>query len=174
MQQLQATCTIFTPGHPDTLQRSGQHHIEKNMLEVVGRSSISAQSPTPNTTSLSLDPGWNLAPLPLCMQYRWQDRRACWCGKAVPVLGRCQGRKALAERGHQDQRSLPWSQSLFQRLLERFGKREGVSHYWMPLFKYLSDLPSSPQIVYPARWFFLLLCKQLLIYHLVPCPFLFI
>lgn len=120
---------------------------EKHAGRCVGRSSISAQSPTPNRTSLSPDLGWNLAPLPLCMRYRWQDRRACWCRKAVPVFRRWQGRKALAEKGHQNHCSLPWSQPLFE-LLERFEKR-GVSllDATIQVFK---GSQSLPQIVCPA------------------------
>lgn len=123
-----------------------RHAPEEDAGRCVGRSSISAQSPTPKRTSLLPDPGWNLAPLPLCMQYRWQDRRACWCRKAVPVLRRWQGGKALAEKGHQDQCSpLPWSQLLFQRLLGIFGKRRfSLLNATIQVFK---GSPSSPQIV---------------------------
>lgn len=35
MQWLQATRTILTPRHPDTLQKSRQHHVQKSMLEGV-------------------------------------------------------------------------------------------------------------------------------------------
>lgn len=35
MQQLQSTCTIFTPHHRDTLQKNRQHHAQKSMLEGV-------------------------------------------------------------------------------------------------------------------------------------------
>lgn len=106
LQQLWAPHTIFT----QTPKKSRQHHVwEQHAGMCARRSSISAQSPTPNRASLSPDPGWNLAPLPLCTQYRWQDRRSCWCRKAVPVLRRWQGRKALAEKGHQGQCLLPWS-----------------------------------------------------------------
>lgn len=165
MHWLRATRTILTPHHPDTPEKQAASHTEKHAGRRVGRSSISAQSPTPNRTSLSPDPGWNLAPLPLCMQYRWQDRRACWCRKAVPVLRRWQG-----EKGHQDQCLLPWSQPLFQRLLERFGSRGfSLLDATIQVFK---GSPSSPQIVCPAWWnFFLLLSEQLLIYH---CPLVLI
>lgn len=173
MHWLRATCTIPTPRPPDAPEKQAASHTEKHAGRCVGRSTISAQSPTPNRTSLSPDPGWNLAPLPLCMQYRWQDRRACWCRKAVPVLRRWQGGKALAEKGHQDHCLLPWSQPLFQRLLGRFGSRGfSLLDATIQVFK---GPPSSPQIVCPAWWnFFLLLSEQLLIYHSFPCPFVLI
>lgn len=114
-----------SPGH--TPEEQAAPRTEKCAGRRVGSSSIAIQLPTPNRTSLSPNPGWNLAPLPRCVQYRWQDRRACWCRKAVPVLRRWQGGKAGEGKGHQDQCSFPWSQPLFQRLLKRFGKRRGLT-----------------------------------------------
>lgn len=144
------------PKTPDTLLRAGSTMHGKASWKVsgkVGRSCISAPSPTPRRTSLS-DPGWNLAPLSLCMQYRWQDRRACWCRKAVPALRRGQG-EGISREGSPSL-ALSSSLPLFQKLPERyfFGAGKGVS--LLDTTKHLKDLLLPRKSCCTIEFFFLL------------------
>lgn len=127
----------------------------------------------PRAERLSPGPGWSAAPLPLCRQrslYRWQDRHACWCCKALPAPRRChRGRFSMEGSPRAVLTSL--ISAPFQRLLERLGGR-AVS---TPGCHCPSILKLSPHTTCPAyEWFFYLISEQLFIYYSFTYPFLLI